>query len=223
MSFNSTKDLKGEKVQLAVEYIKKKKMYLVVKRVLDVVFSLVLLTVLLIPMIVIALLIFLQDFHSPFFLQERVTKDKQLFKIIKFRSMYVNSKGSSVTSSNDTRITPIGSFIRKYRIDEFPQLINVLLGDMTFVGVRPEVLEYVEKYTDEMLVTLLLPAGITSLASVKFKDESEILNNSLLPADEAYIQEVLPKKMQYNIEYVFKFGFHEDLRIILLTVKEVFF
>ncbi|ROY96299.1 sugar transferase [Enterococcus faecium] len=198
-------------------------MYLVVKRVLDVVFSLVLLTVLLIPMIVIALLIFLQDFHSPFFLQERVTKDKQLFKIIKFRSMYVNSKGSSVTSSNDTRITPIGSFIRKYRIDEFPQLINVLLGDMTFVGVRPEVLEYVEKYTDEMLVTLLLPAGITSLASVKFKDESEILNNSLLPADEAYIQEVLPKKMQYNIEYVFKFGFHEDLRIILLTVKEVFF
>lgn len=223
MSFNSTKDLKGEKVQLAVEYIKKKKKYLVVKRVLDVVFSLVLLTVLLIPMIVIALLIFLQDFYSPFFLQERVTKDKQLFKIIKFRSMYVNSKGSSVTSSNDTRITPIGSFIRKYRIDEFPQLINVLLGDMTFVGVRPEVLEYVEKYTDEMLVTLLLPAGITSLASVKFKDESEILNNSLLPAEEAYIQEVLPKKMQYNIEYVFKFGFHEDLRIILLTVKEVFF
>lgn len=222
MSFNSTQALKGEKVQLAESYIQKKKLYLIVKRLLDIIFSLVLLVILLIPMIIIAFSIFLQDFHSPFFLQERVTKDRKVFKIIKFRSMFVNSKGSSVTSDNDNRVTPIGFFIRKYRIDEFPQLVNVLLGHMTFVGARPEVTEYVEKYTEEMLVTLLLPAGITSLASVKFKDEAEILSNSSLPTEEAYIQEVLPQKMKYNIEYVFKFGLMEDLKIILLTVREVF-
>ena len=135
-----------------------------------------------------------------------------------------DKKGSLVTSHNDNRITKIGKFIRKYRIDELPQLINVLLGDMSFVGTRPEVPKYTDQYTDEMKVTLLLPAGITSPASISFKDEDIIINRCVergLTVDDAYVNEVLPAKMHYNLEYLRQFSFINDLKIMIQTVVEV--
>ena len=124
--------------------------------------------------------------------------------------------GSLVTVGNDSRITRVGRLIRKVRLDELPQLFNVLFGDMSFVGVRPEVKKYVDAYSDEMLATLLLPAGITSPASIKYKDEDELLDKAV-DVDKTYIEEVLPGKMQYNFEYLKKFHFHYDLWIMIKT------
>lgn len=158
--------------------------------------------------------------------QVRITQYGREFKIWKFRTMVVGAdkKGSLVTSHNDNRITKIGRFIRKYRIDELPQLVNVLLGDMSFVGTRPEVPKYTDQYTDEMKATLLLPAGITSPASISFKDEDIIINRCVergLMVDDAYVNEVLPAKMHYNLEYLRQFSFINDLKIMIQTVVEV--
>lgn len=205
--------------------IERKKIYLIIKRVLDILFSLLLLAVFALPLVIIAFIIFLEDFKNPFFLQTRITKEGRKFEILKFRSMKKSkiTVGSLVTSKADGRVTKVGRVIRKYRIDEIPQLLNVLKGDMSFVGPRPEVEKFVEHYTDEMMVTLLLPAGITSIASIKFKDEDQMLQRSQLYIDEAYITEVLPIKMEYNIDYLERFSFLEDITIIFLTIKEVFF
>lgn len=132
--------------------------------------------------------------------------------------------GSLVTTKNDQRITKIGSFIRKYRLDEIPQLLNILEGDMSFVGARPEVMKYVAQYSDEMKVTLLLPAGVTSMSSIDFKDEENLLakyTSQGMTLDEAYINKILPIKMKKNIEYIYKFNFIEDIKIMILTVIHV--
>ncbi|MEG2677945.1 MAG: sugar transferase, partial [Oscillospiraceae bacterium] len=121
---------------------------------------------------------------------------------------------------NDSRITEIGKWLRGSRMDEIPQLINILLGDMSFVGTRPEVGKYVEQYNDEMLATLLMPAGVTSLASIKFKDEADMLENAE-DADEVYVKDILPLKMKYNLEYIKNFGFLSDIKLMLSTVKAV--
>lgn len=215
-----------EEVKSYYEVLKKKKGALVIKRLFDIVVSSVML-VLVSPILVgIALCIKLDSEGPVFYRQERITTYGKTFRIFKFRTMVVNADriGALVTTGNDSRITNIGRKIRKCRLDELPQLINILLGDMTFVGTRPEVKKYVDAYTNEMLATLLLPAGVTSLASIKYKDEDEIISKYTsqgLSVDEAYIEKVLPDKMVYNLEYVKEFSFYKDIKLMFDTVLAV--
>ena len=158
-----------------------------------------------------------------FYRQERITQYGKVFRIFKFRTMVTNADkiGTLVTTKNDSRITKVGEKIRKSRLDELPQLFNIWIGDMSFVGTRPEVKKYVDAYTEEMMATLLLPAGVTSLASINYRDEDEILDkyvNEEHSVDEVYIEKVLPGKMKYNLEYLKTFSIIED---IILCVKTV--
>ena len=215
-----------EEVKSYYEVLKKKKGALVIKRLFDIVVSSVML-VLVSPILVgIALCIKLDSEGPVFYRQERITTYGKTFRIFKFRTMVVNADriGALVTTGNDSRITNIGRKIRKCRLDELPQLINILLGDMTFVGTRPEVKKYVDAYTNEMLATLLLPAGVTSLASIKYKDEDEIISKYTsqgLSVDEVYIEKVLPDKMVYNLVYVKEFSFFKDIKLMFDTVLAV--
>lgn len=191
---------------------------LIVKRCFDIVLAL-LLTVICLPfMLIIAVWIKCDSKGSVFFLQKRITKYGRPFRIIKFRTMVTNAEqqGTQVTVQNDSRVTRAGKFLRKCRLDELPQLFNVLKGDMTFVGTRPEVPKYVNSYTDEMYATLLMPAGITSLASIKFKDEEKLLSGAA-DTDEVYLHTVLPQKMRYNLEYIDRFNFFYDIKLMFMT------
>ncbi len=215
--------LQNKYIKPYYEILNKKKFNLFVKRVLDILFSLLLL-ILAIPFIlIIGFIIVLDSPGSPLFLQERVTKYGKRFRIVKFRTMIVDAdhKGTEVTVSADPRITKIGNFLRKFRLDEVPQLINILLGQMTFVGTRPEVPNYVQHYTPEMLATLLLPAGVTSRTSIEFRNEQELLKDAI-DIDKVYIEQILPEKMKINLAYIKDFSLKEDLSIILLTIKKVF-
>ncbi len=158
-----------------------------------------------------------------FYRQERVTKYGKIFRIFKFRTMVANADkiGSLVTANNDNRITKVGSKIRNSRLDEIPQLINVLTGDMSFVGTRPEVKKYVDKYSDEMMATLLMPAGVTSRASINFRDEAKIMDKYLskkMTVDDIYVKKILPEKMSYNLEYLKKCSIIEDIKLCVKTV-----
>ncbi|MCH5298174.1 MAG: sugar transferase [Ruminococcus sp.] len=217
-------EFRCEAVRKYYDILKNKKRSLVIKRVFDIVLSIVLLIILLIPMIILAIIIKLTSKGHVLYIQTRVTTYGKHFGIYKFRTMVENADkmGALVTSGDDNRITGIGHFLRKYRLDELPQLLNVLKGDMSFVGTRPEVPNYVESYTDSMLATLLMPAGITSLASIKFKNEDRMLETST-NIDEDYVNIILPKKMHYNLLYIKSFGFRNDLYLMLKTVKEVAF
>ena len=155
-----------------------------------------------------------------FFTQERPGLNSKIFKVIKFKSMTDEKDENGHLLPNDKRITSAGRFIRKFSIDELPQLINVLKGEMTFVGTRPEVERYVSKYSPEMYATLLMPAGITSLTSVKYRHEEEILDKAD-DVEKAYIEEVLPAKMKINLEYISKFNFFYDLYVCILTVVKI--
>ena len=157
-----------------------------------------------------------------FYRQTRVTRYGREFRIHKFRSMVdgADRKGTLVTVSGDARVTRVGRFIRKFRLDEISQLIDVLKGDMTFVGTRPEVPKYVAAYTPEMMATLLLPAGVTSLASIMYKDEAALLD-AADDADRVYVEEVLPGKMAYNLEGIRRFSLRNDLRLMIMTVLAV--
>lgn len=204
------------------EVLSKKTASRVVKRVFDILVALVMLVLLLIPILVIAVIVKATSPGHVFFLQERVTTYGRHFKIIKFRTMVENAEalGTQVTTDSDSRVTGIGRFLRKYRLDELPQVFNVLAGSMSFVGTRPEVPRYVEQYQNEYYATLLLPAGITSLASIMYKDEEKLLS-SAEDADKVYIEQVLPEKMKYNLEYTKNFGFFSDIKLMFKTVKEV--
>ena len=210
---------KNPEVNFYYEILNKKRAQLFFKRLFDILISLILLILLSPIMIIIAISIKLDSKGPVFFRQKRITQYGKTFRIFKFRTMVENAEklGSQVTVSNDPRVTKIGGFIRKYRIDEFPQLLNVLFGDMTFVGTRPEVKKYVDAYTNEMLATLLLPAGITSEASIKYKDEQRLLSSSA-DADKTYIEEILPEKMKYNLKGIEKTSIKYDLSIMLATV-----
>ena len=162
-----------------------------------------------------------------FYRQERVTQYGKKFRIFKFRTMVTNADkiGTLVTVKSDVRITKVGKFLRKYRLDEFPQIFNILIGDMSFVGTRPEVTKYVEKYSDYMYATLLLPAGLTSYSSINYKDEDEIISEHLKDnenIDDIYVNYILPDKMKYNIEYIEKFSFLYDIKIMFKTFLSVF-
>ena len=130
------------------------------------------------------------------------------------------SLGSQVTTGEDPRITKCGRWLRKFRIDEIPQLFNILKGELSFVGVRPEVPKYVNKYTPEMFATLLLPAGVTSMTSIMYKDESKLLEGAENP-DKTYVEEILPEKMKYNLEYIKNFNFWYDIKVMVKTVFAV--
>lgn len=215
--------LRTDEVRPYYDALSKHRGGLVVKRAFDIVAGCVTFVVLAIPMGVMAVMI-KKDSEGPvFYRQERVTAYGGKFRIHKFRTMVNNADklGTAVTVSGDSRITKVGGKLRDHRLDEFPQVLDVLLGDMSFVGTRPEAVKYVERYTPEMMATLLLPAGITSEASVKFKDEAELLENAE-NADETYVKEILPRKMEINLRAVREFSLGREFRTLLGTVLEVF-
>lgn len=215
--------MKNSDVKKYYEILNKKHISLLLKRIFDIVMSLLLIIVLSPVLVVVAIWIKLDSKGPVFYRQERITQYGKVFRIFKFRTMVVNADkiGTLVTTQNDSRITKVGEKIRKCRLDEIPQLFNILLGDMSFVGTRPEVKKYVDAYTDEMLATLLLPAGVTSLASINYRDEDEILakyvdeNHSV---DEVYIKRILPDKMKYNLEYTKEFSIGKDIVLCVKTV-----
>ena len=215
--------MKCEEVLEYYQILQKKKYSLILKRIFDLVCASILLIILAIPMLVIAVLIKLDSPGSVFYRQERVTQYGRKFRIHKFRTMVANADqiGTAVTVGNDSRITRVGAKIRDYRIDELPQLIDVLVGDMSFVGTRPEAVKYVKKYTREMRATLLLPAGITSEASIRYKDEADLLDGAK-DVDKGYVEQVLPEKMKWNLESVKNFSVVKDILIMFQTVFAVF-
>ena len=214
--------MRNDKVKPYYELLKKRTGSLIMKRIFDIVMSLLLLMILSPVFLVVSIWIKLDSKGPVFFRQVRVTTYGKQFRIFKFRTMCENAekKGSLVTVGNDSRITKVGEKIRHCRLDEIPQLLNVLAGDMTFVGTRPEVVKYVNAYSDEMYATLLLPAGITSVASIQYKDEDEILSTAKDP-DDAYIHEVLPDKMKYNLASIENFSFLNEIKTMANTLKAV--
>ncbi len=215
-------ELQSDAVRPYYDILRKKNFGLFFKRCFDFTVSTVMLLILLPEFIILAIAIKIDSRGPVFFRQERVTQYGKRFKIFKFRTMVVNADkiGSQVTTSNDSRITKVGKFIRKCRLDEVSQLIDVWRGAMSFVGTRPEVPKYVERYTDEMKATLLLPAGVTSEASILFKDEDELLKDAE-NADDIYVNVVLPKKMEYNLHSLKKQGFWRDIGTMFKTVFAV--
>lgn len=214
--------MKNEVVAKYHKMLMRKKYILFFKRVFDLVFSLIM-AIILFPVLIMTCIIIKCD--SPgkvIFKQKRITQCGRVFDIFKFRTMVEDAEkiGTQVTTGDDPRITKCGKWLRKYRIDELPQIFNIIRGELSFVGPRPEVQKYVLQYTDEMLATLLIPAGVTSLASIIYKDESKMLENANNP-DEVYVKEVLPQKMKYNIEYIEKMSIAYDIKIILKTICAV--
>ena len=210
----------------AIKVLQQKKGTLIFKRLFDICLSLILLVILSPVFLFLAICIKLEDGGPIFYRQQRITTYGRVFRIFKFRTMILNADkmGPLVTQDNDSRITKIGKKIRDFRLDEIAQLINVLIGDMTFVGTRPEVQKYVDAYSKEMMVTLLLPAGITSRSSIEFRNEADKISKWMeqgLTADEAYIQKILPEKMRYNIDYISELSITQDIKVMLQTVFAV--
>lgn len=206
--------------------IQKKKVSLFLKLFFDKVLALLLLIPLSPIILGIAIWIKLDSEGPVFYRQERITTYGRTFRIFKFRTMVkdADKMGAAVTQQNDPRISKVGHKLRKVRLDELPQLINVLIGDMSFVGVRPEVAKYVNRYTDEMYATLLLPAGITSPASIEYKDEDEVIEKykgSGRSIDDIYVEEILPDKMKYNLKYIKEFSVINDIKIMIRTALAV--
>lgn len=216
------RNMQCEAVRPYYEKLKKKNFSLFWKRVFDIFVSSIMLILLSLLFLVLAIAIKIDSRGPVFFRQVRVTQYGKTFRIFKFRTMVNDADkiGSQVTVSHDTRITRVGKFIRKCRLDEVSQLIDVWRGTMSFVGTRPEVPKYVERYSDEMLATLLLPAGVTSFASIKFKDEDELLKDAA-NVDDTYVNEVLPKKMEYNLQSLEKYGFWRDIGTMFKTVGAI--
>lgn len=215
-------EMQTNEVKLYYDLLLKKRGYLFIKRLFDIIMALFLLIIMAPLFLIIAILITLDSPGGIFFRQIRITAMKRPFKIFKFRTMVKDAerKGSLVTVGNDCRITKIGHFLRKTRLDEIPQLLNILTGDMTFVGTRPEVEKYVNSYTPEMYATLLLPAGVTSEASICYKNEDALLNNAE-SVDFIYIERILPEKMAWNLAAIKKAGLFYDLKIMIKTITAV--
>lgn len=215
--------MRNDAVKEYYNILSKKKGSLFAKRVFDILVSLILVIILIIPIAVIAVMVKCDSPGPIFFKQTRITTNGKKFKILKFRTMVNNAEklGGLITEANDKRVTKLGERLRKLRLDELPQVFNVLCGDMSFVGTRPEVLKYVKKYTPAMYATLLTPAGITSMASISFKDNDEYFSDPAM-VDKNYMEIILPKKMELNLDYYRKFNVFYDLGIMLKTVKEVF-
>ena len=217
------KSMQNEAVYKYCEIIAKKKISLFLKRYFDILVTFLAILVLIIPFIIISIWISLDSKGSPFFIQKRVGKNNIDFGIIKFRTMVSNASelGGTLTSGdNDNRITKAGKFLRKYRIDELPQLINVLIGQMSIIGPRPEVRKFVDIYSEEQMATLLVRPGISCSSSIAFANEGEILAKSSNP-DDVYITDILPDKAKMNLDYIKKLSVLNDIKIIFSTIKEV--
>ena len=214
-------ELQTEEVRSYYDILTKKKASLFFKRVFDIILSFILFLIFSPLFLILAIAIKLDSRGPVFYRQVRITQYNKKFRIFKFRSMVQDAdKGSQVTVNGDMRVTRVGRFVRKCRLDEVSQLLNVLKGDMTFVGTRPEVPHYTEKYTPEMMATLLLPAGVSSLASIYYKNEAELLD-AADDADKVYIEQVLPAKMKYNLRAIEQFSFWGDIKIMFMTVFAV--
>lgn len=214
--------MKNDEVRPYYEILKKKKASLVIKRTFDFIGGIFLLMLLAIPMAIIAVWIKLDSEGSVFYRQERVTAYGKHFMIHKFRTMVNNADkiGSAVTVGNDRRITKVGAKLRDYRLDELPQVLDLIMGNVSFVGTRPEAVKYVEKYKPEYMATLLLPAGITSEASIRYKDEAKLLD-AADDVDQVYVEKVLPGKMKYNLESIKKFSFFREIATMFRTIFAV--
>lgn len=214
--------MQNAEVRVYYDSLQKKKVSMFLKRVMDLVGGLILLILLAIPMIIISIMIKLDSEGPVFYRQDRVTTYGKHFKIHKFRTMVSNADkiGSTVTVGNDSRITKVGAKLRGCRLDELPQVLDLISGNMSFVGTRPEAVKYVEQYKPEYMATLLLPAGITSEASIRYKDEAELLDASS-DVDKTYIEEVLPGKMKYNLDSIKNFSFFGDIATMFRTVLAV--
>ena len=214
--------MRCDEVRKYYDILAKRRGQLALKRGFDLVVALILFVFLAIPMAVIAIMIKLDSKGPVLYRQERVTTNGKHFRIHKFRTMVSNADkiGSAVTVGNDSRITRVGAKLRSLRLDELPQLFDVIYGDMSFVGTRPEAVKYVEKYKPEYMATLLMPAGITSEASIRYKDEDKLLN-AADDVDKVYIEDVLPAKMKWNLESVEKFNFFRDMLTMPRTVFAV--
>ena len=215
-------NMQSDAVREYYDILNSKTVSLILKRLFDIIVSSVLIVICSPIMLILAICIKIDSKGPVMFRQRRVTTYNRVFRIFKFRTMVndAEKKGTQVTTNNDPRVTKVGKLIRGCRLDELPQLFNVFLGDMTFVGTRPEVEKYVAAYTDEMMATLLLPAGITSVASIKYKDEERLLE-AAENTDEVYINEVLPEKMKYNLKALKNFSFFGDIKIMFQTVLAV--
>ena len=214
--------MQTEAVKPYYEILQKKQISLIFKRSFDIVVSLIMLLILSPVFLLLAIAIKMDSKGPVFYRQVRVTQYGKEFRIFKFRTMVNNADkiGSQVTVGGDNRITRVGKVIRECRLDEIGQLLNILGGSMTFVGTRPEVPKYVEKYTSEMWATLLLPAGVTSEASIRYKDEAALLD-AAEDVDATYIQDVLPGKMKYNLRSIQEYSFFKDIETMFQTVFAV--
>lgn len=214
--------MRTDEVRPYYDLLQRKKLSLFLKRVFDIVVSLIMIILCSPILLIISILIVKDSKGGVFYRQERVTQYGRVFRIFKFRTMVKNADqiGTQVTVSNDSRITKIGSKLRNCRLDELPQLFNIFLGDMTFVGTRPESVHYVKSYTNEMYATLLLPAGVTSEASIEYKDEADLLDQAD-DVDRVYINEVLPEKMKYNLNSIKEFSFFKEIATMFRTVFAV--
>lgn len=214
--------MRTDEVRPYYDLLQRKKLSLFFKRVFDIVVSLIMIILCSPILLIISILIVKDSKGGVFYRQERVTQYGRVFRIFKFRTMVQNADqiGTQVTVLNDSRITKIGSKLRDCRLDELPQLFNIFLGDMTFVGTRPESVHYVKSYTNEMYATLLLPAGVTSEASIQYKDEADLLDQAD-DVDSVYINEVLPEKMKYNLNSIKEFSFFKEIATMFRTVVAV--
>lgn len=214
--------MRSEEVRPYYDTLKKHTVSLILKRAFDFIISLVLLLIIWPILLIIGLFVRLDSPGPAFYRQERVTTYGKRFRIWKFRTMVSNADqiGTQVTVSNDQRITKAGKILRGIRLDELPQVINILTGDMSFVGTRPEVVKYVQAYKPEYYATLLLPAGVTSEASIRYKNENELLAKAD-DTDQVYIEKVLPDKMKWNLEDIKKFSFPRELLTMVRTVLAV--
>lgn len=215
------KEMQNAKVRKYYDILRKKQISMIAKRMFDIIVSFVMLVLLSPIFLVLAVAIKIDSPGPVFYRQVRVTQYNKRFSIFKFRTMIQNAdRGSQVTVDNDSRITRVGKIIRGARLDEISQLIDVFRGTMTFVGTRPEVPKYTEQYSDEMMATLLLPAGVTSLASIYYKDEAKLLDGAE-DTDKVYVEKVLPAKMRYNLKGIEAFSFWGDIKIMFMTVAAV--
>ena len=209
-------------VKTYYDILKKKQFSLFHKRIFDFATALILLIILAIPMAMIAVWIKLDSEGPVFYRQERVTTYGKHFRIHKFRTMVNNADkiGTAVTVNGDARITKVGQKLRDLRLDELPQVFDVLEGTMSFVGTRPEAVKYVKQYRPDYFATLLMPAGITSEAAIRYKDEAKLLD-AADNVDKVYIEQVLPEKMKWNLESIKHFTFFGDVVVMCLTVIAV--
>ena len=216
------KEMQVEQVKKYYEILQCHKGSLLAKRIFDIIVASLLVVILSPILLFLSILIKIDSPGPVIFRQVRVTTYGKPFRIFKFRTMVNNADkiGTQVTTKGDSRVTRMGKMLRGCRLDELPQLFNVLKGEMSFVGTRPEVEKYVAHYTDEMKATLLMPAGITSRASIEYKDEERLLE-SAENADEVYIHQVLPEKMKYNLRAIEKFSFWDDIKTMFATVIAV--